>query len=81
MLKDKGLELIDGTLDALNIDELSLGVYDAGGPIGMYWAAHNLERVRSLALPGWKPPTKRFGPAKLSVSPTRNAWSAPGSAV
>lgn len=43
-------KIIDGTLDALNIDELSLGVHDAGGPIGMYWAAHNLERVRSLAL-------------------------------
>ncbi|MEM7158871.1 MAG: alpha/beta fold hydrolase [Myxococcota bacterium] len=43
-------KIIDGTLDALQIDELSLGVHDAGGPIGMYWAAHNQPRVRSLAL-------------------------------
>lgn len=37
-------------LNHLNIKQLTLGVHDLGGPIGLYWAIQNMERVRSLIL-------------------------------
>ncbi len=43
-------QIIDGALEALEVDQLGLAVHDLGGPVGLYWAAHNLSRIRSLAL-------------------------------
>ena len=40
---------IDGVLEALGIDKVHLGVHDLGGPVGLFWAVQQLERVRSLA--------------------------------
>ena len=37
-------------LDALDIHEVGLVVHDLGGPIGLYWATQNMDRVRELAL-------------------------------
>lgn len=41
---------IDGFLEALGIAETGLVVHDLGGPVGLYWAVHQLERVTRLAL-------------------------------
>lgn len=43
-------KILDGFLDALSIDQLGLVVHDLGGPVGLYWAVHNRERVTRLAL-------------------------------
>ncbi len=37
-------------LDALQIEQTDLVVHDLGGPVGVYWALANPQRVRSLAL-------------------------------
>ena len=42
--------ILDGFLEALGIDSLGLAVHDLGGPIGLYWACHNRQRVQRLAL-------------------------------
>ncbi|OZG72286.1 hypothetical protein BTA51_16230 [Hahella sp. CCB-MM4] len=42
--------VIDGFLDNLGITDINLVVHDIGGPIGVYWAVHQAERVRSLVL-------------------------------
>ncbi len=43
-------ERIDGFLDALGITETGLVVHDLGGPVGLYWAVQQLERITHLAL-------------------------------
>ena len=43
-------KVLDGFFDALSIGDISLVVHDLSGPIGLYWAAHNKERVRKLAI-------------------------------
>ncbi|MCB9756295.1 MAG: alpha/beta fold hydrolase [Myxococcales bacterium] len=42
--------VLDGFLDALELDAIDLAVHDLGGPVGLYWAAQQLDRVRSLTL-------------------------------
>ncbi|MFT4567075.1 MAG: pimeloyl-ACP methyl ester carboxylesterase, partial [Saprospiraceae bacterium] len=42
--------IIEGFLENLGIQKISLGVHDAGGPIGLYWAIHNMEKVDRLIL-------------------------------
>lgn len=42
-------KILDSFLAALKIDKLSLAIHDLGGPIGLYWACNNLERVEKLA--------------------------------
>ena len=42
--------VLDGFLDALGHDKIGLAVHDLGGPIGLYWACHHPQRLRSLAL-------------------------------
>jgi haloalkane dehalogenase len=42
--------ILDGFLGALSIDRIGLAVHDLGGPIGLYWACHNPERIQKLAL-------------------------------
>ena len=42
--------VLDGFLSALNIDATSLVVHDLGGPVGLYWACHQPERLRKLVL-------------------------------
>lgn len=37
-------------LDNLKINHITLGVHDVGGPIGLYWMVHNMERVNRLIL-------------------------------
>ncbi len=43
-------KVIDDVLDALGIENLGLGVHDVGGPLGLYWATRNAQRVSRLAL-------------------------------
>lgn len=43
-------EVLSGFVSALNIDRLGLGVHDLGGPVGLYWAAKNRDRVIDLAI-------------------------------
>ncbi len=42
--------ILDGFFEAMGIDRLGLAVHDLGGPVGLYWASKNPERVEKLAL-------------------------------
>lgn len=42
--------ILTGFLDALQLDQITLGVHDVGGPIGLYWLVQNMERVNRLIL-------------------------------
>jgi pimeloyl-ACP methyl ester carboxylesterase len=42
--------ILSGLLDALDLDQVGLGVHDIGGPIGLHWAVNNAERISSLAM-------------------------------
>ncbi|MBT8220439.1 MAG: alpha/beta fold hydrolase [Bacteroidia bacterium] len=42
--------ILTGFLDHLNLDHITLGVHDLGGPIGLYWMVQNMERVHQLIL-------------------------------
>jgi pimeloyl-ACP methyl ester carboxylesterase len=41
---------LDQFLERVGVDEVGLAVHDLGGPIGLHWALHRLERVPKLAL-------------------------------
>lgn len=41
--------ILDGFLDALGVDATGLAVHDLGGPVGLYWACRNPDRVQRLA--------------------------------
>jgi haloalkane dehalogenase len=41
---------LDGFLAALKIDKIALVVHDLGGPVGLYWASQNPERLERLAI-------------------------------
>jgi pimeloyl-ACP methyl ester carboxylesterase len=43
-------DAVGGFLDALEIDDVALGLHDLGGPVGVRFALDNLERVRAVAL-------------------------------
>ncbi len=43
-------DMLDGFLDALDIERTHLVVHDLGGPAGLYWAVHNPERIRSIVI-------------------------------
>ncbi|MDW3646930.1 MAG: alpha/beta fold hydrolase [Bacteroidia bacterium] len=74
------LRHIDGFLEALSIDKISLTVHDLGGPIGMLWAVRNQERLQKLVLlntlvfPEMSWMVKLFGLA--TVMPLVNTWLA-----
>lgn len=42
--------VLSGFLDSLGIEKTSLVVHDLGGPIGLYWACRNSERLDKLVL-------------------------------
>lgn len=42
--------VLGGFAEHLGADRVGLVVHDLGGPIGLYWAAHNSERIERLAL-------------------------------
>ena len=42
--------ILDGLLDQLGVEDVGLCVHDLGGPVGLWWACQNPQRVRSLAL-------------------------------
>ena len=42
--------ILTGLLDALDVADVGLCVHDLGGPVGLWWACQNPERIRSLAL-------------------------------
>jgi pimeloyl-ACP methyl ester carboxylesterase len=42
--------VLDAFLASQGVDELGLAVHDLGGPLGLYWAVQQLQRVRKLAL-------------------------------
>ncbi|MEO1654432.1 MAG: alpha/beta fold hydrolase [Bacteroidota bacterium] len=41
---------IDGFLKNLELEQVSLGVHDLGGPIGVYWMVQNMNKVARLLL-------------------------------
>ncbi|MFK7906912.1 MAG: alpha/beta fold hydrolase [Chitinophagales bacterium] len=41
---------IDGFLKNLGVEKVTLGLHDLGGPLGLYWAVQNMERVNRLVL-------------------------------
>ncbi len=42
--------ILSGALDALGIERCGLTVHDLGGPVGLYWAAKNPQRITELAI-------------------------------
>ena len=42
--------ILTGTLDALEIEKISLAVHDLGGPVGLYWASRHSDRLAKLAV-------------------------------
>jgi len=42
--------ILDGFLDALGVDATGLALHDLGGPVGLYWACQNPDRLQKLAL-------------------------------
>lgn len=42
--------ILNGFLHNLNLEKVTLGVHDMGGPIGLYWMIHNMEKVERLIL-------------------------------
>ncbi len=42
--------ILDGFLENLNIEHVTLGVHDLGGPIGLYWMVQDMGRVDRLIL-------------------------------
>ncbi len=42
--------IIDGLLKKLEIENITLGLHDLGGPIGLYWMIQNMEKVNRLIL-------------------------------
>lgn len=44
------LRIITGFIDALGLEKLDLVVHDLGGPVGLYWAVNNPEKVSSLVI-------------------------------
>ncbi len=43
-------DVLDGFLDAVGIDRVSLVVHDLGGPVGLHWVSEHPERLQRLAL-------------------------------
>lgn len=41
---------LDGALEALGVEQTGLCVHDLGGPVGLYWAVHQPERITDLCL-------------------------------
>ncbi|MDW3195353.1 MAG: alpha/beta fold hydrolase [Cytophagales bacterium] len=42
--------ILNGFLENLKLDKVTLGVHDMGGPIGLYWMTHHMEKVERLIL-------------------------------
>lgn len=42
--------ILSSFLDQLGIEQITLGVHDLGGPIGLYWMVQNIEKVKRLIL-------------------------------
>lgn len=70
--------ILSGFLEALQIDRVTLGVHDVGGPIGLYWMVHHMEKVERLILfntlvyPKFSWAVKLFGLA--TVIPGIRSW-------
>ncbi len=70
--------VISGFLENLGIDKITLGVHDLGGPLGLFWAVRNMERVDKLILlntlvyPEFSWGVKLFGLA--TVTPLIRDW-------
>jgi pimeloyl-ACP methyl ester carboxylesterase len=43
-------QVLDDFLKALEIDKISLAIHDFGGPVGLYWACHQPQRLHKLAI-------------------------------
>ena len=43
-------DLLNGFLDELGLNQTSLAVHDIGGPIGVFWALRNQQRLTKLVL-------------------------------
>ena len=42
--------ILNGFLDNLGLQKITLGVHDLGGPLGLYWMTHHMARVERLIL-------------------------------
>lgn len=69
---------IDSLFTKLGIDQVHLVVHDLGGPVGLFWAARQLERVKSLAFlntivyPQFSWGVKLF--AAMTMAPGIRSW-------
>ena len=43
-------QIIQQFLDVLGVEEVNLVVHDLGGPVGLYWAVHNQNKLHKLVL-------------------------------
>jgi len=43
-------DILDGFLEAVGVDRVSLVVHDLGGPVGLHWVSQHPERLQRLAL-------------------------------
>jgi pimeloyl-ACP methyl ester carboxylesterase len=74
--------ILNGFLNQLEIQKITLGVHDLGGPIGLYWAIHNMDRLDRLILfntlvyPQFSTAVKLFGLA-VRVPIIKNWLSGP----
>ena len=75
--------IISGFLENLNIQQLTLGVHDLGGPIGLLWMVQHMEKVDRLILfntlvyPTFSRAVKIFGLA-TRLPGIRNLLTSPG---
>ena len=42
--------ILDGFVDQLQLKNITLGVHDLGGPIGLFWMVNNMDKVERLLL-------------------------------
>jgi len=74
--------ILTGLLDNLNIEQITLGVHDLGGPIGLSWMVQNMDRVNRLILfntlvyPKFSWAVKLFGVVSI-VPGIRNLLTSP----
>lgn len=64
--------ILSSFVKALDIEQITLGVHDLGGPVGLYWMIHNVEKVKRLLLfntlvyPEFSLAVKLFGLASIT---------------
>lgn len=77
--------ILSGFLKNLEIEKVTLGVHDLGGPVGLYWMMQHMEKVQRLVLfntlvyPKFSWGVKLFG--LMSVLPVLKDWLTSASGI